>query len=158
MLKFASRSLTRTFAMVIAVAAAGALQATPAAAAQTCGSTGLAPVAHGEVVQAFGDYDTQGVKSRGVDILTNAQARVSAPAGGVVEYAGTLANMGKVVVINIGQDYRVVLADLSRVTVKAGQRVSAYDAVGAMADTAPGAVLYMELRCGEDPVDPQQRP
>lgn len=152
----------RTLSFYITLAAGtilialGLLMADRASAQDTCGAARLAPVASGQVVQAFGDYDSAGLKSRGVDILTAARASVSAPAAGVVEYAGAVPNMGQVVIINIGSDHRVILTGLVTTTVKAGQHVVTYGTVGTMPDTAPSAMLYMELRCGEEPVDPEQ--
>ncbi len=127
-----------------------------ASAQDTCGTASLAPVAYGQVVTAFGDYDTQSLKSRGVVIQTAGHAHISAPAAGTVEYAGAVENMGKVVVLNIGHNYRVVLTGLSALNVTTGQKISTYDVVGAMPNSATPAKLYMELRCGEEPVNPIQ--
>ncbi len=166
MSKFAFTPPLRSFVMAIAVAAAGCFLAQPVAAqplltsAETCGAATLVPAAEGEVLTRFGEpnpADTGAVplSSRGTILLTASGAPVSAPAHGRVEFAGPVANLGQVVILNIGADYRVVLTGLDRVTVHTGQRVSANDAIGAMPATdRHGAHLYMELRCGEEPVNP----
>ena len=49
------------------------------------------------------------------------------------------------------------MTGLGRVSVRAGQTVTTYDAIGLMpAQAVRGAKLYIELRCGEEPVNPEQ--
>lgn len=125
--------------------------------AESCGTAQLAPVAYGDITQRFGESDTSDVHSRGVTIRTAANASVSAPAQGVVEYAGPAGDLGQVIILNIGRDYRVVMTGLGRVSVRTGQSVAAYTPIGLMpAQAVRGATLYMELRCGEEPVNPEQ--
>ncbi len=166
MSKFAFIPLIRTFAMAAAVAAAGLALTSPAAAqpfvttAQTCGAAHLAPAVEGDIITGFDDLnpaDTNAasLRSRGIIVLTRSLAPVSAPAHGKVEYAGTVPNLGQVVILNIGHDFRVVLTGMDRVTVHTGETIDGGAQVGAMpAGRRDGAHFYMELRCGEEPVTP----
>ncbi len=143
---------------------AGALMvlalAHPAAAADACGTANLSPAVEGSV---FLDYshvsalnaENPPVKSRGVIYATESAAMVTAPASGFVEYAGALPNMGHVVILNIGNDHRVVMTGMAAVSVKAHQIVEAHGRVGVMlASETQTPHLYVELRCGETPVNP----
>jgi septal ring factor EnvC (AmiA/AmiB activator) len=94
--------------------------------------------------------------SAGVTWRSGASAQVWAPASGRVEYAGPLRGWGQVVVISLGGDWRVVLAGLDRLAVRAGAQVSAGQGLGLMgAQGTPQ--LYMELRRGTEAVDPGRR-
>jgi septal ring factor EnvC (AmiA/AmiB activator) len=108
------------------------------------------------------DAPVQGVRlaaspgNAGVSWRAAPNGQVWAPASGRVEYAGPLKGWGQVVVISLGGDWRVVLAGLDRVAVRAGAQVSAGQGVGLMgAQAAPR--LYMELRKGNETADPARR-
>ena len=122
----------------------------------------LASVVKGDVYQGFGDIDALDTSaepshSRGIVYKTVADATVSAPAAGQVDYAGPVANLGDVVIINLGNNYRVVLTGMSHLSVKTGQHVTSHSHVGTMPDS-DAAHLYMELRDGEEPVNPMSAP
>ncbi len=132
----------------------------PAAAADTCGAANLTPSVEGTVFLDYGQVsalnaDNPPLKSRGVIYATDSAAMVTAPASGYVEFAGTVPNMGHVVVLNIGHDHRVVLAGMAAVSVKAHDIVEGNERIGVMlASTLETPHLYMELRCGDAPVNP----
>lgn len=150
--------------MVMGFTAAAALilmaVADPAAAADACGAARLATAVEGTVFLDYGQVsvlnaDNPPLKSRGVIYATETAAMVTAPASGYVEFAGILPNMGHVVVLNIGHDHRVVLAGMAMVSVKAHNIVEANGRLGVMRASARETPhLYMELRCGDAPVDP----
>ncbi len=149
-------------AMGLALLLAGCMLIAGQVKAQNCGMTHLASVVDGNVWQGYGEVNPaysngQPLASRGIVYMTDARAQVAAPADGIVEYAGPVDNMGQVVILNIGRDYRVVLAGLSQVSVETGQTIRIHDRLGHMprAGKEPSH-LYMELRCGEETVNPLQ--
>ena len=156
------RSLVQSISKLsLAFAAVAALAlAHPAAAADACGTARLSTAVEGTVFLDYGQVSTLNadnppVKSRGIIYATDSAAMVTAPASGYVEFAGTVPNMGHVVVLNIGHDHRVVLAGMASVAVKAHDIVEANGRVGVMlASDLETPHLYMELRCGDAPVDP----
>lgn len=158
-LSFARRLRRACFPIVVVAALFGI---TEVRAAFACGGAMLSPAVEGHVVVGFGDEnpgDTSGagLHSRGIVYATDGHASVTSPANGTIEFAGPVDTLGNVVIVNIGDGYRVVLTGLDRISVRTGQRVEADDRLGAM----PGigrqtSHLYMELRCGEEPVNPMQ--
>ena len=155
-----ARRLRRACFPVVVIAALFGI--TEVRSAMACGGAMLSPAVEGNVIVGFGgenpgDTSGAGLHSRGIVYATDGHAAVTAPAGGTIEFAGAVDTLGKVVIVNIGNGYRVVLTGLDQVSVRTGQRVEADDRLGAM----PGvgrqtSHLYMELRCGEEPVNPMQ--
>ena len=133
----------------------GVSPALPAAPAGLPPSALRQPVS-GQLVRRFGQASPGGQTSDGMTFRTAPGAPVRAPAAGVVEYSGPLKGWGGVLVLNVGGGYHIVLAGLDRIAPSTGRRVSAGEAVGAMADRPGGAhELYMELRgSGGAPMDP----
>lgn len=72
-----------------------------------------------------------------------------------VEYAGPFNTYGGLLILNVGDDYYIVLAGMAVTYASAGQSVLAGEPVGAMpqnGQTAPE--LYLELRRNGNAVDP----
>jgi septal ring factor EnvC (AmiA/AmiB activator) len=115
----------------------------------------LAPPVAGERIAGFAPAGTD-ARSGGVTWRARASAPVLAPAAGVVEYAGPLKGWGQVVVISLGGDWRVVLAGLERIAVRAGAPVRAGQPLGLMG-TRGRPELYMEVRQGAAVTDPARR-
>ncbi|MEI9903052.1 MAG: peptidoglycan DD-metalloendopeptidase family protein [Asticcacaulis sp.] len=118
----------------------------------------LLPPVVGDKLRDFGQSDVVGgtaPAARGISYAAQPGAQVTAPAEGEVEFVGPLDSYGQVVIINAGGDYRVVLTGLGRVYVDKGQTVARQEPLGRMPVlTDHKVVLYMELRHGEDPVNP----
>ncbi|MFT4074669.1 MAG: peptidoglycan DD-metalloendopeptidase family protein [Asticcacaulis sp.] len=113
-----------------------------------------APVV-GDVTRTFGQADGTGPSNRGTSYAALPGAQVTAPAEGEVEYAGPLESYGQVVILSIGNNYRVVVTGLGRVYVEQGQTVARHEPLGRMPNLSDKkTTLYMELRRGEDPVNP----
>ena len=123
------------------------------------------PVSRGVNVINYGDGDGLGGVSRGLSVVTNADAPVLAPADGWVLYTGNYLNYGHIIILDAGQDYTILLAGLASVTVQPGQFVKMGDGVGAMGSrtigrtvaTSAGAsrpTLYVEMRNKTAPIDP----
>ncbi len=125
----------------------------------------LAYPAQGERVRNFNDKDGYGGRSEGLHIATGKLAQITTPADGEVEFAGEFRSYGKLIIINTGDGYHVLLAGLHKITVSAGQTVAAGEPVGTMGEhTARGTligdriddprpILYVEVRKGAEAID-----
>jgi len=119
----------------------------------------------GVTVIDYGAGDGFGGISRGLSIVTRADAQVVAPADGWVLFQGDYLNYGQIVIINAGQDYTLLLAGLAKVDVQIGQFVMMGEPVGTMGSQTIGRTvatsagvsrptLYIEMRKNNEPVDP----
>lgn len=119
----------------------------------------------GAGVKNFGDDDGSGLTLKGIQIAARPGSAVTSPADGWVVYAGTFRSYGKLLIINGGGGYHVVLAGMERINVEIGQFVLAGEPVGEMGEkklaAAPNAdiktgqpVLYVEFRKDGSPIDP----
>ncbi len=127
---------------------------------------GLLPKpASGEVARAFGEPDGYGGTMRGVSIATRPRAVVSAPAEGWVAFAGPFRSFGRLLIINAGSGYYLLLAGMDQISVEVGQFVLAGEPVATMGETslvspASGAIetnrpmLYIEFRKDGGSIDP----
>ena len=109
----------------------------------------MAPVA-GSVMRGWGEATEAGPAS-GMSYRPPPQARVVAPCGGRVRFAGPFRSYGVLVILDCGGGYAFVLAGLARLDVAAGGAVLAGEPVGVMPDWSPAAggshpALYVELR------------
>jgi septal ring factor EnvC (AmiA/AmiB activator) len=119
------------------------------------------PVA-GKRVLNYGERTQYGSQSKGLVMETRSGAQVTAPCDGWILYAGEFRSYGKLLIINAGGGYNVVLAGLSQIDVRPGEFVLAAEPVGSMmtvkkepagaASAAP--VLYIEFRKDGQPIDP----
>jgi septal ring factor EnvC (AmiA/AmiB activator) len=127
---------------------------------------GLLPrPASGETARAFGSPDGYGGTTRGVSIVTRPQAVVSSPADGSVAFAGPFRSYGRLLIIDAGGGYYILLTGMNQINVEVGQFVLAGEPVatmGASASLAPGMggietndpVLYVEFRKDGGSIDP----
>ena len=120
--------------------------------------------AAGVIVTKFLDDDGYGGKSKGISIVTRAEAQVVAPNDGWIIYKGPYLNYGQIVIINTGNDYTIVLAGLEETNVKLGQFILRGEPIGKMGlrtvgqavKTSAGTsrpTLYVELRKQDIPLD-----
>lgn len=129
----------------------------------------LSRPAVGMVSRSFGDLDPAGGVMRGISIVTRPRAIVTSCADARVVYAGPFRSYGRLLILNAGDGYYLLLAGMDRVGVEVGQFVLAGEPVGQMgghesgnatSSAAPGAVegsgpvLYVEFRKDGGPVDP----
>lgn len=117
----------------------------------------LTPVA-GAVVQGWGARTDAG-PATGVSFRAAPAARVVAPCGGRVRFAGPFRSYGALVILDCGSGYAFVLAGLDRLDVPAGAAVLPGEPVGQMpawnpAAATPRPTLYVELRHDGQAVDP----
>ncbi len=119
----------------------------------------------GVAVIEYGASDGFGGISKGLSIVTRAEAQVVAPADGWVLYKGDYLNYGQIIILNAGQDYTLLLAGLATVTVDIGQFVLMGEPLGTMGSQTIGRTvatsagvsrptLYIEMRKNNEPVDP----
>jgi septal ring factor EnvC (AmiA/AmiB activator) len=125
----------------------------------------LAMPSTGVTVTNYGANDGFGGISKGMSVVTRAEAQVVAPADGWVLYRGQYLNYGQIVILNTGQDYTILLAGLAKVDVDIGQFVMMGEPVGTMGSRTIGRTvatsagisrptLYIEMRKDNEPVDP----
>ncbi len=109
----------------------------------------------GDVVRTFGQMDGPGPSNRGMSYAALPGSQVTAPAEGEVEYAGPVDSYGQVVILNIGNNYRLVVTGIGRLYVDRGKTVARHEPLGRMPNLSDKkALLYMELRKGDEPVNP----
>ncbi|CAK0752803.1 murein hydrolase activator [uncultured Gammaproteobacteria bacterium] len=131
--------------------------ATPAVVPTKAGDPRL-PVA-GRVVIGYGERDTQGGTSRGLHLVVRPAAAVVSPYSGTVRFAGPFKTFGHLLIVEHSNGYHSLLAGLGSIDVAVGQKVTAGEPVGAMADQADGAPeLYFELRRNGQPINPWRVP
>jgi murein DD-endopeptidase MepM/ murein hydrolase activator NlpD len=93
----------------------------------------------------------------GIDFAADMGERVAAAAAGEVIFAGDEPNrFGRLVVIDHGNDWYSAYGNLSKVTVKRGERVRAGERIGLAGDAgdADRPELHFEIRKDKKPVDP----
>jgi septal ring factor EnvC (AmiA/AmiB activator) len=127
--------------------------------------------AAGAVRAGFGAEDAAGVRRPGLLVAAPPLALVTAPAAGLVRYAGPFLDYGYVVVLEPRADVLIVLAGLATLRARGGDRVEAGALLGLLGggpidaqqylmlgqsgnDATPAETLYIELRHGQGPVDP----
>lgn len=111
--------------------------------------------AEGEIARRFGEVAEDGTRSDGIFIRTRARAQVVSPFDARVEFAGPFNTYGGLLILNVGDDYYIVLAGMAVTYASVGQSVLAGEPVGAMPDQSqPAPDLYLELRRDGDAIDP----
>ena len=118
---------------------------------------GLAQPAAGTLLHGFGDKLASGATTEYLVFQTRAEAQVSAPAGGVVEFARPFRTYGQMLILRTSDGYHVILSGMSRIYVSEGQSVSAGEPVGRMPDRDdPAPELTVELRLGDRVLNPAE--
>ena len=121
------------------------------------------PVA-GDVLRQFGEADGTGHDSQGLTLAANPGALVTAPSDGWIVFAGTFRSYGRMIILNAGEGYHLVLAGMDRVSVREGQFVVAGEPLAVMGEKRVASVnaltletdkptLYIEFRKNGKPVD-----
>jgi septal ring factor EnvC (AmiA/AmiB activator) len=120
--------------------------------------------AQGKRVLGFGDKTQHGAVSKGLVVQTRHGGQVVSPCDGWIVYAGEFRTYGKLLIINAGTGYHMLLAGLSQIDVQFGQFVLTGEAVGVMGDAVKtaqstktqdsGPILYIELRKDGRSIDP----
>jgi septal ring factor EnvC (AmiA/AmiB activator) len=119
----------------------------------------------GPTLRSFGADDGYGGATRGISISTRARAVVTSPADGWVAFAGPFRSFGRLLIINAGGGYYLLLAGMDHISVEVGQFVLAGEPVATMGDASSPSpvagsietndpVLYVEFRKDGGSIDP----
>lgn len=96
-----------------------------------------------------------GGSEKGYTIKTRKGAQVTAPYTGRAEFAGDFKNYGRVVILNVGDGYFVLLTGLGETFVKSGDMITKGDPLGLMPNTSDATSnLYVEIRKNGQTIDP----
>lgn len=95
--------------------------------------------AAGEVAKAYGAPDGFGGAEKGLSLRVRPGAAVTAPADARVAFAGPWRSWGRLLILDAGEGYYLVLAGLARADVEVGQFVLAGEPIGAMGEGAARA-------------------
>ncbi len=116
----------------------------------------------GAMLRSFNQPDGNGGTTRGISLATRPKAVVSSPADGWVSFAGPFRSYGRLLIINAGDGYYLLLAGMDQINVEVGQFVLAGEPVAAMGEGGGGAapagsdpVLYVEFRKDGGSIDPE---
>ena len=106
----------------------------------------------------FGDPTDAGAAT-GIAYQAAPAARVVAPCAGRVVYAGPFRSYGKLLILDCGRGYHVVLSGFDRLDAQVGQSIGAGSPVGVMPGWDPRATaarpaLSVELRHAGEPINP----
>lgn len=112
----------------------------------------------GDVVKVFGATDGLGGSERGITLRAKTGAIVLSPLEGQVVFAGPFRSYGRVLILNAGGGYHILLAGMERISVEIGQFVLAGEPLGSMMGAigdAEGHQLYVEFRKNGQAFDPK---
>ena len=121
--------------------------------------------ANGAILKDYGNDDGFGGQTQGLSVATRIGAQVTSPADGWIVYAGPFRSFGKLLIINTGDGYHIVLSGMDEVYPEVGSFVLANEPVGKMQQTklassdlldanATRPVLYIEFRKDGVAIDP----
>ncbi|MEX1252332.1 MAG: peptidoglycan DD-metalloendopeptidase family protein [Hyphomonas sp.] len=118
---------------------------------------GLKQPAAGNLLRGFGAKLPSGGTTEYLVFQTRAEAQVTAPVGGVVEFARPFRTYGQMLIVRTSDGYHVILSGMTRIYVSEGQAVSAGEPVGRMPDRDdPAPELTVELRLGDRVLNPAE--
>jgi murein hydrolase activator len=145
-------------------AAAQKTPSTPRIIAVAPGGKRVAPV-QGAVLIAY-NAPTKSGPALGVTLRTAPGAKVFAPAEGAIIFSGPFRSFGKVLILDQGNGYALILTGLESVFAGIGDRVAAGALIGQMGQSATGQIkaggaitapeLYFEVRQAGRPIDPER--
>ncbi|MET3856673.1 murein hydrolase activator EnvC [Rhizobium sp. OAE497] len=121
------------------------------------------PVA-GDILRQFGDADGTGHEAMGMTLATNPDSVVTAPADGLVVYAGAFRSYGQMIILDTGDGYHLVLSGMDTISTRQGKFVFAGEPLAAMGAKRVASAtalaletnlptLYIEFRKDGKPVD-----
>jgi septal ring factor EnvC (AmiA/AmiB activator) len=121
------------------------------------------PVA-GDVLRQFGDADGTGHEAMGTTVATNPETVVTAPADGLVVFAGAFRSYGQMIILDAGDGYHLVLSGMDTISTRQGKFVFSGEPLAvmgakrvasatALALETDRPTLYIEFRKDGKPVD-----
>ncbi len=110
----------------------------------------------GIVLTRYGEKDSIGALSRGIEFQSRAGAIVVAPMSGIVRYADTFGKFGNVVIIEHKDQYFSLVAGLGKIDTVVGRSVISGEPIGSLRKntSASKTNLYYELRYKGKPINP----
>ncbi|WOI53088.1 murein hydrolase activator EnvC family protein [Parvularcula sp. LCG005] len=109
--------------------------------------------AAGRITSGFGVTQEGGGRSEDITLSTRPGAIVTAPFGGRVVWAAPVGRLGNIVIIDVGDDYRLVLVGLGTLDVTRDDVVRAGEPLGSMDRGGPGALRF-QIRRNNVPINP----
>lgn len=121
------------------------------------------PVA-GDILRQFGDADGTGHEAMGMTVATNPETVVTAPADGLVVFAGAFRSYGQMIILDTGDGYHLVLSGMDTINTRQGKFVFSGEPLAvmgakrvasatALALATDRPTLYIEFRKDGKPVD-----
>jgi septal ring factor EnvC (AmiA/AmiB activator) len=121
------------------------------------------PVA-GDILRQFGDADGTGHEAMGMTVATNPETVVTAPADGLVVFAGAFRSYGQMIILDAGDGYHLVLSGMDTINTRQGKFVFSGEpltvmgakrvaSATALALETDRPTLYIEFRKDGKPVD-----
>ncbi|OCJ16997.1 hypothetical protein A6U87_21500 [Rhizobium sp. AC44/96] len=121
------------------------------------------PVA-GDILRQFGDADGTGHEAMGMTLATNPETVVTAPADGLVVYAGAFRSYGQMIILDAGDGYHLVLSGMETISTRQGKFVFSGEPLATMGAKRVASAtalaletnrptLYIEFRKDGKPVD-----
>ncbi|MDQ7017935.1 MAG: peptidoglycan DD-metalloendopeptidase family protein [Robiginitomaculum sp.] len=108
----------------------------------------------GKIAYAFGKAKDK-PRRAGLVIRARRGAQVTVPFDGRILYSGLFRNLGRLLILSVGNGYHIIIAGLERSYVVSDQLVLAGEPVGELADRSrPPPELYLEFQKGGRPIDP----
>jgi septal ring factor EnvC (AmiA/AmiB activator) len=96
----------------------------------------------------------QGAEGPGVEIVAPLGSPVRACYPGRVAFADRYGPYGRIVILDHGDHYYTVSANLASINVRVGEEVSTGTVLGSVGDDGRGPMLYFEVRHGSETIDP----
>ncbi len=126
----------------------------------------LALPVHGPLLGDFGESDGTGGKIQGLVLKTAPGASIVMPVDGEIVFSAPFQNYGRLLIIEAGEGYHLVLAGLERLSAEVGERLARGEPIGVMglsrevtfATDSDSSLpqLYMEFRRRGEAVAPKQ--
>ncbi|MBX4869149.1 murein hydrolase activator EnvC family protein [Rhizobium bangladeshense] len=121
------------------------------------------PVA-GDILRQFGDADGTGHEAMGMTVAANPETVVTAPADGLVVFAGAFRSYGQMIILDVGDGYHLVLSGMDTINTRQGKFVFSGEPLAvmgakrvasatALALETDRPTLYIEFRKDGKPVD-----
>ncbi|PHS26691.1 MAG: hypothetical protein COA84_05850 [Robiginitomaculum sp.] len=108
----------------------------------------------GRIAYAYGKAKDKPRRS-GIVIQAARGAQVTVPYDGQILYSGLFRNLGRLLILSVGNGYHIIIAGLERSYVVSDQLVLAGEPVGELADRSkPAPELYLEFQKNGRSIDP----
>lgn len=96
----------------------------------------------------------EGAEGPGVEVRAALGAPVRAVFAGRVAFSDRYGSLGRLVILDHGEHYYTVSANLGTVAVRVGEELPAGAVLGTVGDDGSGPMLYFEVRHGSETIDP----